>query len=151
MHADFFPGNTYASERGGQTVVRGVGDFSPHTLVADPIMDVAGASILMELETYGTAAQDARWLAEVARAWVGPEEAHWFEVYRRYYSVYFGDDPSVINWSRQQFAALERTRLIIGLGSSRPRIPTEAGFARSSAGFSAGSPTANRPRCDRCR
>ena len=107
VHADFFPGNTYASERGGQTVVRGVGDFSPHTLVADPIMDVAGASILMELETYGTAAQDARWLAEVAREWVGPEEAHWFEVYRRYYSVYFGDDPSVINWSRQQFAALE--------------------------------------------
>lgn len=105
VHADYFPGNTYASGRYGQTVVRGVGDFSPHTLVADPIMDVAGAAILMELETYGTAAQDARWLAEAAAQRVGPDEARWFEVYRRYYAIYFGDDPAVISWSRQQLSA----------------------------------------------
>ena len=60
----------------------------------------------MELENYGTAAQDARWLSDVARQRVGPDEARWFEVYRRYYSVYFGDDPAVIGWSRQQLAAI---------------------------------------------
>ncbi len=103
VHGDFFPGNTYVRrERDGRIVVRGVGDFSPHTLVADPLMDLFGAVILMELEPYDGVATDARWLADVVREQVGAEEFAWFEVYRRYYSVYYGDDPTVVAWARTQ-------------------------------------------------
>ncbi|MBA8793447.1 putative membrane protein [Friedmanniella endophytica] len=104
VHADYFPGNTYVSTVDGVPVVRGVADFSPHTLIADPLMDVAGASILMELEPYPGVVEDARWLWDVAAERVGADEARWFTTYRRYYSVYFGDDPLVVPWAREQLA-----------------------------------------------
>src|SRR3712207_7663298 len=39
--------------------VTGVGDFSPHTLAADPLLDVTGAICFLELEGYAGARDDA--------------------------------------------------------------------------------------------
>ena len=43
-------------------MVTGIGDFSPHTVHADPMMDVTGAVAFLELEPYAEAAEDAAWL-----------------------------------------------------------------------------------------
>ena len=51
VHGDFCPPNTYvAVQPDGRPVITGVGDFSPHTLLADPMMDIAGAVMFLELE-----------------------------------------------------------------------------------------------------
>ena len=43
VHGDFCPPNVFAApDRTGAVRITGVGDFSAHTLVADPVMDVAG-------------------------------------------------------------------------------------------------------------
>ena len=47
-------------------VVTGIGDFSPHTVNGDPMMDVTGAVAFLELEPYAEAAQDSAWLEAVA-------------------------------------------------------------------------------------
>ena len=61
VHGDFCPPNCYVTVLpDGRPVVTGVGDFSPHTLNADPMMDVAGAIMFLELEQYPGAGEDAR-------------------------------------------------------------------------------------------
>ena len=66
VHGDICPPNAYISQGPSGPVVTGIGDFSPHTLNADPLMDVAGALIFLELEPYADAAADAAWLEAVA-------------------------------------------------------------------------------------
>ena len=90
----------------GRPVISGVGDFSPHTLHADPTMDVVGAVIFLELETYDGAAEDAAWLAEQALARFGPDLLEALPMYRRYFGFYlsnsFAFDPVLYDWCRRQ-------------------------------------------------
>ncbi len=107
VHGDVCPPNVYVS-RGpeGGPVVTGVGDFSPHTLVADPLMDIAGAIAFLELEAYPDAAADAAWLTAVAVERYGPGTADWIGHYRVYYGFYFSDtyefDPTSYAWCLRQ-------------------------------------------------
>ncbi len=107
VHGDFCPPNTYVSVRpDGRPVISGVGDFSPHTLHADPMMDIAGAVMFLELETYDGAVEDAAWLAEQAQARFGPDVAEALPMYRRYFGFYFSNaclfDPVLYDWCRRQ-------------------------------------------------
>jgi putative membrane protein len=90
VHGDLCPANTFCS-RGpdGAIVVTGVVDFSPHTVVADPLMDVTGAVCFLELESYDGARDDAAWLTQQAVDRLGEEVRPWLAVYRRFYGFYF--------------------------------------------------------------
>lgn len=109
VHGDYCPPNVYVTDDAdGRPRVTGVGDFSPHTLVADPVMDLAGAVIFLELERYPGAAEDARWLeGEAVRRW-GGDLAQWIAVYRRFYGFYFSSDFSepVYSWCVRQLTPL---------------------------------------------
>jgi putative membrane protein len=107
VHGDLCPPNAYVSRGpGDRPVVTGVGDFSPHTLVADPLMDVAGAVCFLELESYPGAVEDALWLGALAEQRLGPGTGYWVEVYRRFYGFYFSSafdfDPPLYAWCLRQ-------------------------------------------------
>jgi putative membrane protein len=106
VHGDICPPNAYLSQGVQGPVVTGIADFSPHTVNADPLMDVAGALIFLELEPYADAAADAAWLEAVAVARHGGEIGHWIDVYRRFYGFYFSNayefDPTLYAWCLRQ-------------------------------------------------
>lgn len=107
VHGDLCPPNTFVSRTAdGSAVVTGVGDFSPHTLVADPLMDVAGAVCFLELESYPGALEDSLWLGERAVERLGADTARWIDVYRRFYAFYFSSawdfDPELYAWCLRQ-------------------------------------------------
>ncbi len=97
-HGDYGPPNVFA--QAGR--ITGVGDFSAHTLVADPLLDVVGAVAFVELERYPDARSDARWLAGVAADRVGAD-ARWFDAYRRFYGLYYSMDLNLLDWCAAQF------------------------------------------------
>ena len=107
VHGDFCPANAFVS-RGpdGTPVVTGVVDFSPHTLAADPLLDVTGAICFLELESYPAAAEDAAWLTEQAVAQLGEDIRPWIAVYRRFYGFYFSSahrfDQRLYAWCLEQ-------------------------------------------------
>ncbi|HLT61471.1 MAG TPA: PH domain-containing protein, partial [Microlunatus sp.] len=71
VHGDYFPGNVLAAvQPDGTAVITGVVDFSPHTIAADPMMDVAGAIAFLGLEP-GADPADEEWLTELATARLG--------------------------------------------------------------------------------
>lgn len=107
VHGDFCPPNTYVAVLPDRRpVITGVGDFSPHTLHADPMMDITGAIMFVELEAYDGAVEDARWLA--AQAWerFGPELEQALSMYRLYFGFYFSSahefDPALYGWCQRQ-------------------------------------------------
>ena len=106
VHGDVCPPNAYISQGPEGPVVIGIGDFSPHTVHADPLMDVAGALIFLELEPYADAAADAAWLEAVAVERHGREIVRWIDVYRRFYGFYFSNayafDPNLYAWCLRQ-------------------------------------------------
>ena len=106
VHGDVCPPNAYLSLGPAGPVVTGIGDFSPHTVNGDPMMDIAGAVVFLELGEYPAAADDAAWLQGVAVERHGTETAYWIEVYRRFYGFYFSDtfefDPSTYGWCLRQ-------------------------------------------------
>jgi putative membrane protein len=108
VHGDICPPNAYISQGPNGPVVTGIGDFSPHTLSADPLMDVAGALIFLELEPYADAAADAAWLESVAVERHGRDIIGWIDVYRRYYGFYFSNtfafEPAVYAWCIRQLS-----------------------------------------------
>jgi putative membrane protein len=108
VHGDICPPNAYISQGPSGPVVTGIGDFSPHTLSADPLMDVAGALIFLELEPYADAAADAAWLEAVAVERHGRDIIRWIDVYRRYYGFYFSNtfafEPAVYAWCIRQLS-----------------------------------------------
>jgi putative membrane protein len=110
VHGDYCPPNTYVQVVGGRPELTGVGDFSPHTLLADPAMDLAGAVIFLELERYEGAIEDARWLQDRAVERWGTDLAHWIAVYRRFYGFYFSSayafDEDLYVWCRSQLTPL---------------------------------------------
>jgi putative membrane protein len=106
VHGDVCPPNAYLSQGPEGPVVTGIADFSPHTVHADPLMDLAGALIFLELEPYADAAADAAWLEAVAVERHGREIARWIDVYRRFYGFYFSNacafDPNLYAWCLRQ-------------------------------------------------
>ncbi|BAK33558.1 hypothetical protein MLP_05440 [Microlunatus phosphovorus NM-1] len=110
VHGDVCPPNTYLTVLpDGRPSVTGIGDFSPHTLSADPMMDIAGAIMFCELETYDQAAADCAWLAGQARERYGPQLDEALEMYRIYYGFYFSNahrfDRRLYDWCLQQLTA----------------------------------------------
>jgi putative membrane protein len=108
VHGDVCPPNAYLSVGPDGPMVTGIGDFSPHTVHGDPMMDVTGAVAFLELEPYPAAAEDAAWLEIVAVERWGAETAHWINVYRRFYGFYFSNayefDPALYGWCLRQLA-----------------------------------------------
>jgi putative membrane protein len=107
VHGDFCPPNTYVAVLpDGRPVITGVGDFSPHTLHADPMMDIAGAVMFLELEPYAAAVDDAAWLAGPAYERYGPDLEQALAMYRRYFGFYFSNshefDPVLYGWCQRQ-------------------------------------------------
>ena len=80
VHGDVCPPNAYISQGPRGPVVTGIGDFSPHTISADPLLDVAGALIFLELEPYADAPADAAWLEAVAVERHGRDIVRWIDV-----------------------------------------------------------------------
>ena len=109
VHGDFCAPNAYVTETAEGPRVTGVGDFSPHTLQADPLMDLTGAVTFLELLAYDEAVADSEWLLGLAVQRYGPEVARWVGVYRRYYGFYFSDtaeaDPRTYAWCLRQLDA----------------------------------------------
>lgn len=107
VHGDICPPNVFVS-RGpdGAPVVTGLADFSPHTLTADPLMDITGAIVFLELEAYAGAHEDAEWLTEQAVARFGEGIREWVGVYRRFYAFYFASshafDDHLYRWCLAQ-------------------------------------------------
>jgi putative membrane protein len=107
VHGDLCPANAFCS-RGpdGSVVVTGVVDFSPHTLTADPLMDVTGAICFLELEPYAEAGEDAAWLTDVAVEQLGEQIRPWLETYRVFYGFYFSSahtfDEHLYGWCLRQ-------------------------------------------------
>lgn len=99
VHGDYFPGNVFIDVRpDGAPVITGVADFSPHTLAADPLMDIAGAISLLGLERYPQVGADQAFVYQQAVRLYGnqePDIAYWLDVYRRYYAIYYAPDPAV--------------------------------------------------------
>lgn len=90
VHGDLCAPNAFVSRKSdGSVVVSGVCDFSPHTLAADPVMDVAAAVWFLAMEKYPEASEDTLWLASIAAERLGPDGAHWLKVYRHYFAIYF--------------------------------------------------------------
>jgi putative membrane protein len=108
VHGDVCPPNAYLSQGPQGPVVTGIADFSPHTVHAAPLMDVAGALIFLELEPYADAAADAAWLEAVAVERHGREIVRWIDVYRHFYGFYFSNayafDPSLYAWCIRQLS-----------------------------------------------
>jgi putative membrane protein len=114
VHGDICPPNAYLSQGPQGPVVTGIADFSPHTVHADPLMDVAGALIFLELEPYTDATADAAWLEAVAMERHGREIVRWIDVYRRFYGFYFSNsyafDPTLYAWCVRQLSRPARPR-----------------------------------------
>jgi putative membrane protein len=110
VHGDVCPPNAYLSQGPLGPVVTGIGDFSPHTINADPLLDVVGALIFLELEPYADAAADTAWLEAVAVERYGREIVRWIDVYRRYYGFYFSNacafDPTLYAWCLRQLSSV---------------------------------------------
>lgn len=98
VHGDYYPGNVMVGEQNGSVIITGVADFSPHTLAADPLMDIAGAIWLMGMPSQPDAEDDQRFVYDVAIDQFGntePDLRHWLDVYRRYYAIYYASDPAI--------------------------------------------------------
>ena len=89
VHGDVCPSNAYISQG--------------H---ADPLMDIAGSLIFLELEPYADAGADAAWLEAVAVERHGREIVRWIDVYRRFYGFYFSNayafDTNLYAWCLRQ-------------------------------------------------
>jgi putative membrane protein len=108
VHGDVCPANAFLSQGPQGPVVTGIADFSPHTMHADPLLDLAGAMIFLELEPYADAAADATWLEAVAVERHGREIVRWIDAYRRFYGFYFSNtyafDPTLYAWCLRQLS-----------------------------------------------
>ncbi len=98
VHADYFPGNVMID--GDQ--ISGVVDFSVHSLIADPVLDLVGAACLLEHTNYPQAASDSRWLTGVITEQLGPL-AWLVPAYSQWYAAYYSMDHTLIGWAARQF------------------------------------------------
>lgn len=98
VHGDYFPKNMLVNEA---FEVTGVIDFSPMTVVGDPLMDVAGALIFLEV-LEGYVQEDSRILQDIIRQRYSTGVDETLGLYRLYYSFYLSgakqDNPKLYKW-----------------------------------------------------
>ena len=87
MHGDYFLGNALCDERG---ILTAVVDFSPLTLVGDPLMDLAGAYYFCRIYDFVTEA-DYRFLRGQIDRRYGPHCWQHVDLYYTFYSLRFSD------------------------------------------------------------
>jgi putative membrane protein len=98
VHGDYFLGNVLFNE---DLTVASVLDFSPHTLVGDPYLDVAGAISFLTVVP-GLTAEHVDYLTSLAIAEYGQDIDSIIAMYTLYYNFYFSDtkqsDPATYAW-----------------------------------------------------
>jgi aminoglycoside phosphotransferase (APT) family kinase protein len=98
VHGDYFFANVLFND---DLTLASVLDFSPHTVVGDPMMDVAGAISFLTLDPAITPTHVSDLTTLVAPGY-GPEFPSRLAIYTLYYSLYFSDtkafDPATYTW-----------------------------------------------------
>jgi putative membrane protein len=97
VHGDYFPGNVLVAE---DLSVAAVIDFSPHTVVGDPRMDVTGALIFLEV-VEGYRPEGSAILHALIRRRYGRDIDAVLRLYRRIHAFHFSsarDDPGLYRW-----------------------------------------------------
>ena len=87
VHGDYFLGNVLSNERG---ILTAIVDFSPLTLVGDPLMDLAGAYYFCQIFDFVTEA-DYRFLRQQIDQRYGPHCWQRIDLYHTFYSLRFSD------------------------------------------------------------
>lgn len=87
VHGDFFFGNLLCDERG---IVTAVVDFSPLTLIGDPLVDLAGAYYFCRIYDFMTSG-DYRHFRRRIESRYGPDCWQRINIYYTYYSLRFSD------------------------------------------------------------
>lgn len=87
VHGDYFLGNVLCDERG---ILTAVVDFSPLTLIGDPLMDLAGAYYFCRIYDFVTAA-DYSFLRRQIDQRYGPQCWQQIDLYYTFYSLRFSD------------------------------------------------------------
>ena len=87
VHGDFFLGNVLCDERGSLTAVV---DFSPLTLIGDPLMDLAGAYYFCRIYDFVTEA-DYRFMRQQIDQRYGPDSWRSIDLYYTFYCLRFSD------------------------------------------------------------
>ena len=97
VHGDYFPGNMLVNS---DLEVTGVIYFSPMTVIGDPLMDVAGSLLFLEvLDAH--VPEDSEILHSIIVRKYGPDIDNTIRLYRLYYSFYFSgarDDTRLYRW-----------------------------------------------------
>ena len=97
VHGDYFPENMMVDD---ELNVTGIIDFSPMTVVGDPLMDVAGGLLFLEV-TEGYTPDNSEILREIIVKKYGAAIDETIKLYRLYYSFYFSgakDDKNLYRW-----------------------------------------------------
>jgi hypothetical protein len=108
VHGDYFPGNVLMD---GDFRVTAVVDFGFYTVVGDPLLDVAGASIFLEMS--GSPPEDIAYVRKLLAERHGPGTAPSFAFYRAYFAFAMADPvanaglyPGIYLWSLANLRAL---------------------------------------------
>ncbi len=106
VHGDYFPGNVLCDERG---ILTAVVDFSPLTLVGDPMMDLAGAYYFCRIYDFVSEA-DYEFLRSRITERYGPHCWQRIDLYYTFYSFRFSDckvpDNHTYHWCLSRLRAL---------------------------------------------
>ena len=106
VHGDYFAGNVLCDERG---ILTAVVDFSPLTLIGDPLMDLAGAYYFWRIYDFVTEA-DYEYLRGQIDARYGPRCWRRIDLYYTFYSLRFSDckvpDNHTYHWSLRRLREL---------------------------------------------
>ncbi len=106
VHGDFFLGNVLCDEKGALTAVV---DFSPLTLIGDPLVDLAGAFYFCRIYDFVTGT-DYRFLRRLIDRRYGPQCWRLIDLYYTFYSLRFSDckrsDNSTYHWCLRRLREL---------------------------------------------
>ncbi len=102
VHVDYFPGNVLAVDASGGYRITGVLDFASHSLFGDPLLDVAGAVVMADLDSDVTITERgalATRAVERCGGRLGERLVEVMETYRVFYALYYSMDEGLIDWS----------------------------------------------------
>ena len=106
VHGDYFPGNVLCDDKGFLTAVV---DFSPLTLIGDPLVDLAGAYYFCRIYDFVTAA-DYEFLRSQISGRYGSHCWQRIDLYYTFYSFRFSDckipDNHTYRWCLRRLRAL---------------------------------------------
>ena len=110
VHGDYYPANVFVDDA---LNICGIGDFGYTTVVGDPVVDLAGTIIFLDVYEDNLPG-DTGFLLDLLIAQHGPEIARRVQFYRLYYSVYFAGspDPYAHRWSIRNLRAALATLAI---------------------------------------